>query len=340
MQRYWFNSVGLAAFAFTVACGGEDATQHATLDFGPAPEQGYQIVMGPFQVPPGEEVQLCQTMKLPNTEPIAVNRFSARKFSGSHHTIMFTSDVDYPDRVFPCWGTINFDDWKFIFDTQEEDLDWQLPDGKAFIMKPHQQVLIQAHYQNATVTESPEGGAVALNLHTTVLPPSDDKTAPVYGMFTVNRRVELPPRQVTGPFSRLCVFNRDASLNALYGHFHSRGRRFTIEHLGVEETSEIAADEFRYNFGQIYESTSWDKPPFVSSPSEQLPGDGKNGYLVGAGEAIRFSCWYENNTDDWIVFGSHALVNEHCNLFFNYSIAPSDQNDHLEFECVNGNGGW
>lgn len=333
------GSVGLTTLvAFILfACGGEVNEQRAALDFGPPPENGYQIVMGPFEVPSGDEVQLCQTMKLPNDEPIAINRFSATKFAGSHHTILFVSEKDFPDRVFPCWGTINFDDWHFVFDTQEEDLDWRLPDGKAIVMRPHQQILVQAHYQNATVTTSPRGGGVALNLHTTRMPDPADKGAQVYGMFTVNRRIELPPKSVAGPFPRLCVFSRDAHINALYGHFHSRGRRFLIEHLGAPDTGD---DEGRFNYGVIYESKNWSAPPFVTSPSEKLPGDGVNGYLVGAGEAIRFSCWYENTTDDWIWFGSHAQVNEHCNLFFNYSISPNDKNDTVPFACTNGNGGW
>lgn len=297
-----------------------------------------QLLMGPFSVPAGKEVQLCQTMKLPNDEPIAVNRFEALKLPGSHHTIMFVSDKDFPDRVFPCWGTINFDDWMFVFDTQEEAFDWELPPGKAFIFKPHQQVLLQAHYQNVTVTNSPDGGGVGINLHTTKLVDMNDKSTPMFGQFTVNRRIELPPKSEAGPFPRLCEFNRDVHISTFYGHFHSRGVRFLVEHVGAPDTGLENGE--RFNYGTLYESKSWSAPPFLTSPSPELPGDGENGYLVGAGEALRFTCWYENNTDETIVFGSHAEYNEHCNLFFNYSISRHDQNDGIQFTCSNGAGGW
>src|SRR5947207_11304692 len=80
------------------------------------PPMGEQVTIGPFDVPPGQEVQLCRTLKLPNTSPIAINRLQVVLNEGSHHFILFRArnNQAFDDQTFPCWGTVNFDDWEFL----------------------------------------------------------------------------------------------------------------------------------------------------------------------------------------------------------------------------------
>src|SRR5262249_30610878 len=147
------------------------------------PASGYQLVIGPFSVPAGSEVQLCQTRKLPNDEPIALHSIDARKTLGSHHLILFKSDQDFPDQTFPCWGVANFEQWDFVADVQQkEELTWPLPDGHAIMLAPHQQIMLQSHYVNATTVQAPEGGLAFVNLNTI---PMDQVTHKVGSMFTV-----------------------------------------------------------------------------------------------------------------------------------------------------------
>jgi hypothetical protein len=294
----------------------------------PKPDHGHQLMMGPFDVPPGEEVQLCQTMKLDNDEPIAVDKIESLKLPGSHHVILFASDQDVPDQTFYCWGTIDFDVWRFVFDNQEEDISWQLPKGKGFMMRPHQQVMIQSHYQNATNTKSPLGGKVYLNLHTKPVA----GITPVYGAFAVNRRIELPPNSLSGPFYRDCDFNRAAKVIGLYGHFHSRGRKFTVNKMSSIDTGAQIGE--RADLGRLYESESWTHPPMVTAPGPEL---GEEGIDVGAGESLRWGCSYQNDTDRWFWFGSHADVAEHCNFFFFYYLTDDSPS---AFQCSQGAGGW
>jgi Copper type II ascorbate-dependent monooxygenase, C-terminal domain len=299
----------------------------------PAPDRGVQLSIGPFDVPAGQEIQICQTLKLSNDEPMAINRIQMAKRTGSHHTILFTSDMDVPDQTFMCWGTVNFDDWHFMVDSQSEDFDWTLPEGKAYVLKPHQQIMIQAHYQNATHTQSPQGGYVTTNLYATnMIDPTDIKDT-ARGMFTVNRRIDLPPNSHGVTFTRDCIFNQNAYVFGIYGHFHSRGRKFTVDYMNSEG----------YMMQHLYQSLDWENMQFLELPSQEIPGDGQNGVLVAATEALRFSCTYDNDTNNEIVFGSHADVQEHCNLFFHYALqdptyAPVEPGTLLT--CTNGSGSW
>src|SRR5690348_15928017 len=111
-------------------CSGGGGPEAGLEPLLPPPQNGYQLVIGPFNVPQGQEVQLCQSRKLPNDEPIALHSIEARKTLGSHHLILFKSDYDFPDQTFPCWGVANWEQWSFVADVQQrENLNWTLPEG-------------------------------------------------------------------------------------------------------------------------------------------------------------------------------------------------------------------
>ncbi len=288
----------------------------------PAPAYGHQIKFGPFDVAPGQEVQLCRTLKLDNEEPMAINRLQVIMNEGSHHFIIFRSELDFPDQVFPCWGTVNFDDWGFVMDVNAKGgYDWQLADGQAFIMKPHQQIMVQSHYVNATTVQSPNGGVNYVNLYGTRNPIAHE----LKGMFTVNSRIDIPPHS-TFTTTRRCRFSRGARLVAMTGHFHARGTKFTVNLFQDPETGDINTPE--YDMGQVYESNSWDSPVFKRFETPEL---------VDIPQGLRFNCSYDNPTDNSIGFGGHADVQEHCNLFFQYYDTVENQ---APLRCAEGSGGW
>ena len=262
--------------------------------------------MGPFDVVPGGEVQLCRTLKLSNDKPMGVNRLQVSMAPGSHHFILFRSKKDFPDQVFPCWGTVNFDDWDFMMDVnQAGGADWQLPGGpdgqQGFILDPHQQIMVESHFVNASIVKSPDGGKAYLNLYEM---PKEQVVHELHGMFTVNSRLNLPPKS-DYTSSRLCTFSSTVKIVAMTGHFHQRGTRFEVDH--VLDTVYPSAPTLPSPM--IYESTSWDAPVFQIYDQP---------LLVNSDESLKFSCSYYNETDQPIGFGGHADVQEHCNLFFQY----------------------
>jgi len=300
------------------------------------PAHGVQLVFGPFAVPrvgtqlddgtiATGEVQLCWTRKLPNDAPMAIDQIDVKMNLGSHHFILFRSEKDFPDAVFPCWGVINFDDWQFMFDTNRAGglaEPWKLGPGQAFVLAPHQQVMMQAHFVNATTVQTPLAGLVYANLYAS----SDPVQHEIQGMFTVNTRLEIPPHTPFMGYSsgRTCTFNQNATLVAMTGHFHARGDLFS-----VHRVSQLGATS--YDFGEIYRSPSWDAPTF------EVFGDNPP-LNIAAPEGLYFRCYYHNDSDQTIGFGGHADVQEHCNLFFQYY--KDDPAYPQPLRCMEGPGGW
>jgi hypothetical protein len=285
------------------------------------PDRGYQISFGPFNVAAGQEVQLCRTLKLPNDQPLAVDRLQVTMKTGSHHFIIFRSEMDYPDQVFPCWGTVNFDEWDFVMDVNRTGgFDWQLKDGQAMIFKPHQQIMIQSHYVNAKTVQS-SGGMAYFNLYEATSP----VVYPLHGMFTVNPHIKIPPMS-TYTTTKKCTPSRDVHIVAMTGHFHARGTLFTVNSMAL-------GDQFSPDtvIAPLYYSDSWDAPVFQLFDPPAL--------VDGLTQALEFSCSYDNQTDATITFGGHADVQEHCNLFFQYyeDVPPEDGSP---LRCVEGSGGW
>ena len=307
----------LSLLVVAVGCGGENTNPQPVVQKLAPPENGKQVMFGPFNVAGGKEVQLCRTMKLDNEEPVGIDRINVLLNQGSHHFILFRSDKDYPDQVFPCWGTVNFEEWDFMMDVNRTGgYDWKLPEGQGFVFKPHQQIMVQSHYVNATTVQSPDGGVAYMNLHYTA---PENIQHELHGLFTVNTRLSIPPRSNYSS-SRLCTFSRTAQVVAMTGHFHARGKEFSVN-LENEGT----------DMGRMYFSDNWDAPVFqIYSPPK----------LMNANvEGLRFTCTYYNETDQYISFGGRADVQEHCNLFlqyYNYEEKPGA----APLSCLQGSGGW
>ena len=302
------------------------------------PANGVQINFGPFAVPnydqspndPGVvkgEVQLCRTLKLPNDQPLAVNRINVAMNQGSHHFIIFRSTTDFPDEIFPCWGTVNFDDWEFVEDVNRTGgNDWTLSPGQAFVFQPHQQIMIQAHFVNASQVKAPLGGMVTTNLYATDLATVEHQ---LHGLFTVNTAISIPPGGMYTTPMRKCTFSNTAYVTSMTGHFHQRGTLFDVHefHKGAMIKTGLYMPDL--DEGQIYQSTNWDSPPFkIFDPPLQIAADH---------QGVMFQCSYQNDSDMTVGWGGHADSQEHCNLFLQYY---DTVDDGPLLGCSEGGGGW
>jgi hypothetical protein len=107
--------------------------------------------------------------------------------------------------------------------------------------------------------------------------------------------INIPPHE-TRSFTTSCSLPEAATVVALTGHFHSRGKTFSVN---LAPDGEHATDE-------IYRSRAWDEPPFnVLEKAPTLPPAG----------ALQYTCEYTNTTDQVVKFGPHVETEEHCNLF-------------------------
>jgi hypothetical protein len=332
-----------AVILVCAACESDPAPTKDDLPL-PPPVNGIQLTFGPFNVPsgnpsvtppPGErngEVQICRTLKLPNDAPMAVDRLNVALNHGSHHFILFRSKKSFPDQIFTCWGTVNFDDWEFVEDVNiSGGHDWQLAQGQAFVFAPHQQIMIQAHFVNATTVQTPLGGMAKINLYET---PMANVQHVLYGNFSVNSDLNggIPPHTPTKGWhiSRRCTFSEPVYLAAMTGHFHARGDEFDVDLDWDSDTGEQRMP--------IYQNLSWDTPLFKVFDTPML--------TAGINAGVRFDCYYHNDSDATISWGGQADVQEHCNLFFQYyfdsAFLPGDPAgmNGTPIRCVQGSGGW
>ena len=278
------------------ACGPHDPTQ---IDLEP-PAQGVQIGTPAFDVPAGTEVQRCYYFKLPSNRDLDVTLIQIRYLAGSHHMNLFQSNQDVVDHDEDCWMKVNFSSaenpngWDLIAGSQSTSLDWQLPPGVAFHLPAHRQLMLQTHYVNAATQATPDAkGRVKVNL---VAEPDPSKiTAHMGTMFANNVNINIPPRSERS-FSTTCGMSSGVHIAALTGHFHSRGRTFSVN---VAPDGKTAGEE-------IYRSRAWSEPPFtvLDQPKE-----------VPAGGGLYYTCDFKNDTDQTFTFGPHVETQEHCNLF-------------------------
>jgi hypothetical protein len=150
--------------------------------------------------------------------------------------------------------------------------------------------------------------------------PITDVKARAHGLFTVNTQVDIPPGK-DQTITKDCPLSGPLRLFAMTGHFHKRGKHFTVETFDVNDP--ILGPTLTGDF--IYDSRDWNNAPFTTfdpalDPRVELIG---NPDATGAG--VHFTCSYlndcatsSNTCNDYVTWGSHADVQEHCNLFMWY----------------------
>jgi hypothetical protein len=264
------------------------------------PAHGIQIGTPEFSVPAGQERQWCYYFKLPSDVDLDVVRFEVRFLAGSHHMNLFQTDKDVPDHDEDCFARMPFTSPEnphgvdLVVGSQSTSLDWSLPAGVAFKLKAHRQLVLQTHYVNAATQQTPSGyGKVLINF---VTEPDLAKISAHMGtMFANNVNIHIPPRSARS-FSTTCGLPHAVKLAALTGHFHSRGKVFSVNLApnGADPTEEI------------YRSRAWDEPPFRILPEPiDIPASG----------GLYYTCEFQNKSDLDVKFGPRVDTDEHCNLF-------------------------
>ncbi|HEY9723523.1 MAG TPA: hypothetical protein V6D47_16040, partial [Oscillatoriaceae cyanobacterium] len=278
-------------------------------DLAPPPEgQGVQLTIPAFDVPYLTEVQKDFYMKLPVDHDVMINRIQFSYPEGCHHCTLFkTDDLNVPDHVEDTFDAIAYQNYAMVAGAQAGELDWKLPDGVGEPMHAHEQLCLQVHFVNALTQKTPGGkGWVKINLWF-----ADPKaiTSDLGSYFGINQNLDILPH-TTATYSKDVDLSQfgvkdDVKIIAMTGHFHSRGRTFLINRINPDGS-----------LGQeLYRSENWDEPPFrLYDPPITLK----------AGEKLRYTTTYVNNSDITITFGPHVETQEHSNLFMYFYPGPAD----------------
>jgi hypothetical protein len=310
----------------------------------PPPGEGIQLVIGPFDVPIGSEIQREYYLTMPFDEEFNVGKIEIAMNEGTHHMNFFRSTLELPDTLpsyrttemeYTAGGktwkeTIPYEDSTFyltkVFNASDMLIEAQisgklftwdlpkLPNGKQSVinLRPHEKMLLQVHYVNAvTQKTSNHKGKVTVNIWKAKGAPSNFERASM--CFARNMKIFIPPNSEV-VFTKDCKFNtipRPMYILGMTGHFHSRGKSFTIDKMYEDPVThqETVVEE------NIYQSSSWSEPPFTPyDPPIELK----------TGEFIRYKCVYNNPTNQTFVFGPKVDINEHMNLFIWFTPAYLD----------------
>jgi hypothetical protein len=278
------------------------------------PEKGWQLAIPPFSLAAGQELQQCYFFEVPYDEPVFVSHIAVAQTTGTHHMNIFrvrtvvALDGAHGDVVVDgeCWKPTNWSDWPLVVNSQNEgSVELTLPAGVAHRFEPHEKIMLQTHYVNATTQATPSVGKVLVNFDRIA---ANAVSAELGTAFATNQNLRVCPGQTGITFETTCRFAKEnpVTIFGANGHFHSRGRRFTMS---VFNPVEGAGAPF-------YENTHWDEPLFAKNLGLEVPSRGGISYTCEFSAAPN-DC---GNPDDncCFTFGGKVEFQEHCNAFVYY----------------------
>ncbi|HMJ54772.1 MAG TPA: hypothetical protein VK540_21970 [Polyangiaceae bacterium] len=275
------------------------------------PDQGWQLAISPFSLRPGQELQQCFFFEVPYDEPVFVSHIAVAQTTGTHHMNIFRvrsvvaldgahGDVVVDDE---CWKPANWADWPLVINSQNEgNVDLALPEGVAHRFEPREKIMLQTHYVNATTQVTPSVGKVLVNFDRV---PANAVTAELGTAFATNQNLRVCPGQSGVTFETTCRFadKEPVTIFGANGHFHSRGRRFTMSVFNPLEGAEAP----------FYDNSDWAEPLFAKNLGLAVPTRG------GVSYTCEFSAGPNEcgNPDDncCFTFGGKVEFQEHCNAF-------------------------
>jgi len=282
------------------------------------PEFGLQLHLGPFEVPPGGEMELLLYEDPGYTEDVFIDRVKISMRPGSHHFILYTFTDEIPFYFIPEEGEIRpfYDDngnliygnllamqfHKFVTGTQWPAMDYHFPEGVA-LRFPHQFGFdMNAHYLN--YTDEPLTGEIYTNLYFSELS-EIEHVAEI--LMLNNQNFNLPPNEITivertYTFSQILnshnIPNDINEINVfqLFSHAHQHLIRFDIEVGYADGTTDL-----------VYTALDWEHPPILQL-YEPL--------VLTQGMSLKLTATYDNWTDDYIQFG--LLSTDEMMILFGY----------------------
>lgn len=344
------RSWAVAAGFMLSACSGGDAGNTPvppwTLEDMPA-AQGFQLKLPAFPVPSGHEEQSCYFVRVPDLnggQDFWVDRVLMATSKGSHHLNVFrvrtiidlvpdagepvsvgpyqgTVVIGHDDyRNNPCWGSANWADWPLVANTESPVdkgpyTDWKLPTQVAIRFTPGELLMVQPHYVNTSVQPTPLDAQVGINFYrSTASTPVELGT-----LFATQQSIRICQSNPNPTYTGTCRFPSGVTITAANGHFHSRGKEFSMYAWdGHSITQPPLTDQF-------YLSDSWDSPPMATGIGREVP----------TGGGVWWNCEYQWTNplsgcdavnakdpqaegDCCYVFGGNTDVGEHCNVFVYY----------------------
>ncbi len=333
--RMW--SVGVAAMLAAAACssdsdgdGGDDDGAGTEDDGGGADDgaddgagdgsddggdgviegETWTVEWGPVMVEPGREATQCIFKRLPADRELKIGQIVNDLGDASHHMIVYRlaegEETDgAPVDCDPFVDVLDPSKGAPLAVTQKSDETITLPRGVAFSLQPEQLIRIELHYVNAT-DEPKELRASS----TFVELPAEEFEQEADFMFIGNPDINIEPMSPASldtPFLPLPPELAGVQIFAVTGHEHQWGTGVTASIVTSEEDPGTP----------IYdpENFQWDEPETIyHDPPMPMPEGG----------GFRFSCTWENMSDQEVGFGE-SVDDEMCFFWAYYYPSQGSQ---------------
>ena len=252
------------------------------------PKRGFQMRVGHYTVAPGEDLEVCEYRRFPNTKTIYANGMKLRMPEGAHHFVIWRyggdiqDDKSFPDHPVPslaCTGIPPDEPVpQVLIPIQTPDSRFRFPKGIALRLEPHQQVFLNPHMKNFSAeTVTPD---VRFNIYRV---PSRNVQHVAQGLIVGNiSDIDIPAggdQTLTAEWTAPV----DLVLIELATHQHR---------LGVYANIEIAHGEGAPEL--MYENRDWQHPPSFWP---------LGGLRLAKGDRMRITCQWHNTDDHPVGFG-------------------------------------
>ena len=121
------------------------------------PEQGYQLHIGPFELPAFTEAYHCKILKAPNTEVAEIIGLAHQASSSVHHfnvwALVAPPDEEMEGNCDDLWGETNMALSSPLYASQTPSFEGWFPDGVAGRMPADQWLLMEYHAINPTAED-------------------------------------------------------------------------------------------------------------------------------------------------------------------------------------------
>lgn len=262
------------------------------------PEQGYQVVTEPFEVPPNTEKRVCSVVRLDahaDETLVWASQFESQSSVGSHHMNVLLGTFSFLDAALGEGaseaalgfgpGTYDCDDLPLMeqaftfFPSQRSNQRITLPPGVAAPLSAPLLLIFDHHYVNGSLDTLRVNGA--LNFQTV---DSGEVEQVASLLFDDIHDLAVEPYSRASVTST-CVVDRAVDVALVSTHTHEWGECATLRgYDGAEDV--VEADPF-------YVNRSWDTPPILHFQ----PGT----FHLEPGDGIQWSCHYYNDRDTPLV---------------------------------------
>jgi hypothetical protein len=276
----------------TFGCGSDEATA------GPEP---LRLSIRVQNVAPSVENTQCIKVRLPNAEPIAINRIVNELSSSSHHFVVSSIDDDKAGDEQPD----PFDCEPFRapllgapLTISQKHLDtYNTPAGVGYPLVAHQMIHLELHYIN--LSDKP----VDIEAHTNLYPMAAGEMQQEASVMLVgDLQIQIPAKSshTLGPkYQALPPTLEGVNIFAMTGHTHRLGTNVSV---GTSPSVDGPVTS-KYDLQDFV----WDEPEVRTfSPAFQVPQGG----------GFTFSCTWNNPTNEPVIFGESA--NQEMCFFWAY----------------------